>query len=705
MKLKLLTPLLLVISYLLFVAPANAQTTNYPLNTNPDVPQNYHTYTQSVIIELASALSCQISGIDPIDPEAGCLGVDPATGKIGYVKGGGGLIGITGQSLAGMFYIPVSSGQYVSYLAGSFGISKNTYAQTNEGPEFIQGEDSGGVGFNGLSKLLPIWKVMRNVVYMLFVFVFVVIGVGIMFRIKIDPRTVMTIQNQIPKIIIALVLVTFSYAIAGLLIDLMYVFIYLIYNTIASANLIDVSGLSPAKIQGSNPVSAVGFLGGLGIAFKSSLGVGSIIASLFDGTTGKIIASIVMGIIGGLAGGLTGNPLGLAIGFIGGIAGGALFGNDILGVVGGVIAFLVISAALLTALFRLWFQLLKTYISILINIVLAPFWIAGGLIPTSPISFSGWMRDMIANLSAFPATLFMLLIGKVFIDEFGSGGSPGNFVPPFIGNPGNAKNFGALIGLGIILLTPNVVNLIRQAIKAPQSKVTAGIGQSLSIGASVAGAPIQGIGKKVWGMDPITRTPRPFYRAVTKGINRFATKGGALGKLWDKAVAKPFNFVSGIDQPRIDAYRKGEDLDKTATQKASEHSKATNINRMQAQGPGTQLGGNNGNPPETPPEGGLPPQPTPRNGGPNFGGENEEIEQTPEERERADQEAQRRDNLPQGSPQNKTNEQLIEVIRNLTAAIDRMGAERADEKRQSQAELNVLHAQARRRGIDLENES
>ncbi len=535
---------------LLVVRPAHAQTVqtnNYYLNTNPDVPQNFHTYTQSVLIELASAASCQISGIDPTNPNGKCLGIDPKTGRIGFVEGGGGLIGLTGNMIAVTFQIPVSSTHYGKYLADNFGIAKNAYAQ-----------DSGGLGFNGLKPLLAVWQIFRNIVYLFFVLIFVIIGVAIMFRIKIDPRTVMTIQNQIPKIIIALILVTFSYAIAGFLIDMMYVFMYLIFNLLSpvvggggsgavsiglgsSTKIIGNGTLNPVYLQGSNPLSAIGFLGGVKIAGAAALGIGSIISSLFDGSIGRIISTVLGTLLGAAAGGL--GPLSLITAPLG-FAAGAIFGGKFFGAIGTVIAFVVIAAALLTALFRLWFQLIKAYISILINITLAPFWIAGGLIPGSPVNFSAWIRDMVGNLASFPATLVMLLFGKIFINAFGKNSSPNNFVPPFVGNPGDSSAFGAIIGLGIILLTPNVVNLVRQAIKAPSGKVMAGIGQSVGIGAQIAGAPVQGIGKQLWGTDPYTKEARPLTRAVTKRLSGLGTKLGRFGKPFALA-SKGISMMAG----------------------------------------------------------------------------------------------------------------------------------------------------------------
>lgn len=499
MKLKLVIGyLLLVIGFTLFVPKAQAQFQNNYLNTNPDVPQNFHTYTQSVFLEIAAAASCQIAGIDPLNPSGKCLGVDPKTGKIGFVENGGGLIGITGNMIAMTFEIPVSSTHYARYLASNFGIAKKTYArwdfelppdQQDISPTIDPSDN--GIGFSGLSGIMKLWIVFRNVVFMFFVLIFVLIGLGIMFRIKIDPRTVMTIQNQIPKIIIALVLVTFSFAIAGFLIDMMYVLLFLIFNLFASSGFVDVNSFSPNSIQGSNPLGALGILGGTKIAINASFGIGNIIASLFDGSMGRIIGMTLGAIIGGIGGSLIPIPgVNVLTGLIGGAVGGFVGGGAILGVLGGLIAFIVIAAAILIALFRLWFQLIKTYIFILINVVFSPFWIAGGLIPGSTLNFGAWIRDIIANLAAFPTTLLMFLLGKVFIDEFGRGG-PENFVPPFIGNPGNPKHFAAIIGLGIILLTPNVVQIVRATLKAPEGKLSAGIGQSIGAGAGAAGGTIK----------------------------------------------------------------------------------------------------------------------------------------------------------------------------------------------------------------------
>jgi len=213
-------------------------------NTNPDVPRNLHTYTQNVMIEVLSSLLCQVAGVDPINPTQSCLGVDIKTKKIGYVQGGGGALGVMSQGIAILYTPALHTGDYIRYLGQSFGIAKPAHAQ--------------GVGFDALSPIIPLWTTFRNVSYLFFILIFIVIGVGIMLRSRIDPRTVMTIQNQIPKIIISLILITFSFAIAGFLIDLMYITIYIVYGLLATSG--NVSSLSPAVVQGQNVLQAAGSL-------------------------------------------------------------------------------------------------------------------------------------------------------------------------------------------------------------------------------------------------------------------------------------------------------------------------------------------------------------------------------------------------------------------------------------------------------------
>lgn len=492
-------------------------------NTNSDVPRNLHTYSQNVLIEVMAAVACQLSGIDPTTSDGRCLSPDPKTGKIGYAQKGGGAVGFMSNMITMLYTPPAHTSQYIQSLAQNFGISKKAYARII----FEDGDNTGSLpdtttntGFSALSPIMNIWTAFRNIAYLLFVLVFVIIGVAIMLRLKIDPRTVMTIQNQIPKIIIGILLVTFSFAIAGFLIDVMWIAIYLFYNVFQGIPGVDVASLTPQHLVGLSPLGAAGSLGGIGhIAWDGGGAVKDIFTnSLLDSPGGTLIGKILGGIIGagvgGAASGIVGklggiigggigaaagggpNPITAAIGkqlgevvavagagALGFGVGGTGIGKSILGTLGGLIAFLIIYIALLWALIRVWFVLLMAYIMILLDIVFAPFWVIGSIIPGSKVSFTGWLRSMLGNLAAFPATLVMFLLGKTFMDTFTSN-TAGQFVPPFIGNPGDTKSFGAIIGLGIILTIPGVVKMMRSVFGTPQFELSS-IGAAIGVGAGV----------------------------------------------------------------------------------------------------------------------------------------------------------------------------------------------------------------------------
>jgi hypothetical protein len=433
--------------------PVQANTTVLTSNTNPDVPNNLHNWTQTVMIETMSALTCQIAGVDPINPKQPCLGADQKSGKIGFLPSvkTGGAIGFMGNMISVLYTPPLHTSDYFKDLAQNFGISKKTYAAPTT-----------GTGFQSLTPLIGIWSAFRNIVYLILVVIFVVIGLAIMLRVKIDPRTVMTIQNQIPKIIVGILAVTFSFAIAGFLIDIMWILIYLIYNVITQAAGYD---LISGKLSGT-PFGVIGSGNSWSILWEASKGIGVTIADLlgFDSLKNMLIhpswwQSIISPILG-LGGLLTG----------------------ILGFLGGLIAFLIIGIALLVALFKLWFTLIKAYVFILLDVVLAPFWIIGGIVPGSPISLTGWLKDISANLLAFPVTIAMFMFAILFKDIFGKDTAGQYFFPPLIGNANDMgpNLIGAIISLGIILITPNVVNLLKQMFKAPKTDM--GFGKAIGAG-------------------------------------------------------------------------------------------------------------------------------------------------------------------------------------------------------------------------------
>ncbi len=451
------------------------QTTN-PTNsytipqTNPDVPHNLHTWTQTVMIEVMSAMTCQLTGVDPTTREGKCLGMDPKTQKIGFVESGGGAIGMMGTMIAQLYTPPIHLYEYTDYMASNFGIAKPAYAQQQPCDPIH------GYGFCGISPLLSIWTAFRNIVYLIFTLLFILVGLGIMLRIKIDPRAVMSIENQIPRLVMGLIVITFSFAIVGFLIDMMYVIIYVIFNILSDSSVVNPDtahkiAQAQKTFQGDNPIGFMNNIIGLReVVANSSGAVKDLVQNMFyqRPNNGNIF------LLSGVAD-FWDNARNAGGWFL-----GAFFS---------ILSFLIIGAAVLWAMFRLWFALLAAYIFLLVDIVLAPFWIIFSAFPGSPANFETWIRDVLSNLISFIVVIAMFMLGQVFIDTFNRAGGQ-LFVPPLIGNPnpdGTGSALAALIGLGIILVTHKAVEIAKDLIKAPTFKYTSAIGEALTVGAAGPG--------------------------------------------------------------------------------------------------------------------------------------------------------------------------------------------------------------------------
>jgi hypothetical protein len=185
------------------------------------------------------------------------------------------------------------------------------------------------------------------------------------------------------------------------------------------------------------------------------------------------------------------------------------------------IPFLIILMATLWALFRLWLTLIQAYIFILLDVATAPFWLLLGLIPGSKLGFSAWFRDILANIAVFPVTLTMFWIGKIFVETFGGTPVNGQFLPPLIGNPGSTNFLGAIIAIGIILTTPEVLKQTRAFLKAPELDLK-GVGAAIGKGTAAPGRLIGGTTSTLLS---------GHYADDGNGGTKFVLPGGPLGKL------------------------------------------------------------------------------------------------------------------------------------------------------------------------------
>jgi hypothetical protein len=239
-----------------------------------------------------------------------------------------------------------------------------------------------GFGFEALNPVQQIWKAFRDVMYGFFVLIIIVYAFMIMFRTKISPQTVVTVQSALPKIIITLILVTFSYAIAGLLVDLMYVMIGLIALVFSN----------------------IGFFGG-----GNWSGLFKLLTTGPEGLPYGILGWFVSYILPFMA-----VLVGVCLS-VNGIAGiGAAIGTGIIGAIIGFFILIGLIFWLFITVVKVFVILIKAYLSILISVIFAPLMIGfGAVTPTG--GFGGWLKGLVSNLLVYPLTGVLLLLSFLFL--------------------------------------------------------------------------------------------------------------------------------------------------------------------------------------------------------------------------------------------------------------------------------------------------
>jgi hypothetical protein len=388
------------------------------------------------------------------------------------VEGDDGALQIVGRYLASMVAKPpISSTEYLADLGENLGIVKPAYAQ--------------GVGWQALRPLLKIWKAFRNMAYLGFVIIFIVIGFMIMFRVKLGQETAITLQAALPKIIITLLVITFSYAIAGLMIDLIYISLYLIVGFFKLADLITEPTMLVNKFLSQNLFQ---------FFYMERLWLPKAEGSTIAGPA-KAIEQIVTSILGD---DLIDQVLGFQV------------SNMFV---------LVLVAALLFALFKLFFALLICYVSIVVKVVLAPINLLFNAIPGND-SLVKWLKGLLADIAPFPVTAVMFLLAALFIGTSDTGDcnkatnpycvaegvgfmsqadDPQSiWAPPFLylgpaagdgtGSTGGTSPFLGLIGMGIIMLTPKMVSQVKKVLQVEPSGFGGAIMGGLMAGPKALGA-------------------------------------------------------------------------------------------------------------------------------------------------------------------------------------------------------------------------
>jgi len=356
----------------------------------------------------------------------------------------GGVLGVTTKLISSIYtHPPASSREYFADLGQNLGLQQEVYAQE-------------GFGFDQMSGLLPAWKAFRNISYFLFAVIFVITGLAIMFRLKINPQTVIGIQNAIPQLVISLILVTFSYAIVGLLIDFMYVIFGVSIYILESA-----AGKTPSYdlFQAGFTTALTETFAAPGWGWAAIGSIGMVVGAALGAVAGAVTAGL--SIIGGAA------------------AGGSLF-------------ILIVLLVVTVNLFKLLFSLIGSYVSIIFLTIFAPIYITAGALPGGRGGFGNWLRNLMGNILVFPAVgiLFLLIrliaslgdnLGSLWRPPFLPQGSVDIDIPVVDLLPTGSTNIliQSVISLGMIMLLPKVPQMVKDAFAVKPFPYGGAIGESL----------------------------------------------------------------------------------------------------------------------------------------------------------------------------------------------------------------------------------
>lgn len=366
-------------------------------------------------------------------------------------------------------YPPASAMAYTYDVLANAGLfpAKPAYAQ--------------GIGFAGLTPLIPLWKASRNIAYAVLIIVMLVIGFMIIFRMHIDPKTVISVQAALPRIVITLLMITFSYPIAGFFIDLMYLAIFILIKFLGDAVPADQLAFGAGFIKDVATQQQEFVQSGWG-------GWGKLVTSVFSlgllpAFYGYFIGGITQ-IPGIIVGGGTSVGIGVILGkVITGLLSAPLLAKALLGAaVLSLVILFIIFLGLLFTLIRITFLLVNSYIQLLLAVIFGPLLLLKEAIPGQS-AFKEWIQNIIANLVVFPATVGIIYLSWILTAVMWKGNLWGAPLIP-VGGGAEGNPIAIFIGLGIIFLAPSLIAGVKKAFHAkPALPVTAGTAFSPITGA------------------------------------------------------------------------------------------------------------------------------------------------------------------------------------------------------------------------------
>lgn len=405
---------------------------------------------------------------------------------------------------------------------------------------FVPQTYAAGIGFYSLSSFNKIWKIFRNITFFIMAIAIVIVGFLIMFRVKIDAQTVISLENSLPRIIVTLLLITFSYAIAGFLVDFMYILIMLAISLLGNVKetgvaSLDTNNLRSMYLTNQTNIFSVGFgsWSFFNVYIEAIKGVFFVIPTWIRTILYLVIYIFIGYSLYGIYQRITDN---IEVTATGSIVVASLSLNVskpiflvifmiLATVILPIIIFWIIPLLLaflvLLALFaRIFFMLIRAYVQVIINVIFAPILILPNVIPGND-SFMTWFKRVFGNLMAFPLTIILLITIQLIAlnDEY-----IGSFFDP-------SRNLSAtqfslpLVPLTTSQIVPIIAGVFLLIIPTLVQSVVD----------SIAGEPITkvGVGTLISGVGGAASTAFSQYSGLA-ALNNSLGGSGAIGKVLGK---------------------------------------------------------------------------------------------------------------------------------------------------------------------------
>lgn len=545
--------------------PSAVQSTVYslPSTVQPTSPL----YTDLLVNNMFHTFSCLAVGSSVIGQP--CLTYQMTQNAQGMLQGvpvlsqtnlSGGALGAT-TSLIGMLYLnpPVRTADYLASLGEQFGVVKEARAQV------------GGSGAQVLSPILNLWQVSRNISYVIMIIIFVIIGLMVMFRQRINPQTVITAQAALPGLVIGLILITFSYFLAGLISDTAFVGTNVVGYYFSAAQGIPPQNLVE-NMKDKNVLSIFSPLTGIIDKDNAASALSSIWNGLSDGAQ-RLLTLLAMFVTAQTILQGTeflkliktfGEPIQAALTTI---AVGATLANPT-ALIGLALAFIA-TAVLLYSMFKLLLRLINNYITIIFLTITAPFQFLAASLPGRQSIATGWILNMLCNVLAFPAVFaalyFVAFILGPNVDavkklpfQTTTTSITGTSTFPLFG--GLDLNFiNILLAFGVLVALPSIPDIICRTIgrvgvagQLIGQEIGGGIGQ----GRQYAGQFQQGVGAasgQLARARGLFNTPGYKMELIPGTIDQYrivetyeAGRGATFGALTRQGIRKPPKLEPGV---------------------------------------------------------------------------------------------------------------------------------------------------------------